>query len=80
VTRRLFEVDLEHTLETLRQERNAGTCGPLPVRRTTREARQAAGRLKERRFGMPARRDRLVQEGLRMSLAPIYAADCSRHS
>ena len=80
VTRRLLEVDLEHTLETLRQERNAGTCGPLPVRRTTREARQAAGRLKERRCGMPARRDRLVQAGRRMRLAPLDAADCRRHS
>ena len=80
VTRRLLEVDLEHTLETLRQERNAGTCGPLPVRRTTREARQAAGRLTERRCGMPARRDRLVQAGRRMRLAPLDAADCRRHS
>ena len=80
VTRRLFEVDLENNLETLRQERKAGTFVPLPVRRTTIEARQADGRLKERRLGIPALRDRIVQEGLRMLLEPIYEADFSRHS
>ena len=66
VTRRLFEVDLEDTLETLRQELKAGTFVPLPVRRTTIEERQADGRLKERRFSIAALRDRIVQEGLRM--------------
>jgi len=38
------------------------------------------GRLKQRRLGIPALRDRLVQEGLRMILDPIYEADFSRHS
>ena len=78
--RRLCEVDLESNLETLRQERKAGTFVPLPVRRTTIEERKADGRLKARRFGIPALRDRIVQEGLRMILEPIYEADFSRHS
>ena len=80
VTRCLFEVDLESNLETLRQELKAGTFVPLPVRRTTIEERKADGRLKERRLGIPALRDRIVQEGLRMILEPIYEADFSRHS
>lgn len=80
VTRHLFEVDLESNLETLRQELKAGTFVPLPVRRTTIEERKADGRIKERRLGIPALRDRIVQEGLRMILEPIYEADFSRHS
>jgi RNA-directed DNA polymerase len=80
VARRLFEVDLESNLETLRQELKAGTFVPLPVRRTTIEERKADGRIKERRLGIPALRDRIVQEGLRMILEPIYEADFSRHS
>lgn len=80
VTRRLFEVDLERNLETLRQELKAGRFEPLPVRWTTIEERKADGRMKERRLGIPALRDRIVQEGLRMILEPIYEADFSRHS
>jgi retron-type reverse transcriptase len=79
-TRRLFEVDLENNLETLRQELKAGTFVPLPVRRTTieDEERKTDGRLKERRLGIRALRDRIVQEGLRMILEPIYEADPCR--
>ena len=80
VTRTSFEANLEGNLETLRQELKSGTFHPLPVRRVTIEEQKADGRLKERHLGIPALRDRIVQEGLRMILEPIYEADFSRHS
>jgi RNA-directed DNA polymerase len=79
-TRRSFEANLEEHLARLRQELKAGTFRPLPVRRVTITEQKADGRLKQRRLGIPALRDRLVQEGLRMILDPIYEADFSRHS
>jgi RNA-directed DNA polymerase len=80
VTRTSFEANLEGNLETLQQELKSGTFHPLPVRRVTIEEHKADGRIKERRLGIPALRDRIVQEGLRMILEPIYEADFSRHS
>jgi RNA-directed DNA polymerase len=80
VTRRQFEANLAGNLETLRQTLKAGTFTPLPVRRTTIREQKADGRIKDRRLGIPALRDRIVQEGVRMILEPIYEADFSRHS
>jgi RNA-directed DNA polymerase len=80
VARLHFEANLAGNLESLRQELKAGTFRPLPVRRATITERKADGRPKERRLGIPALRDRIVQEGLRMILDPIYEADFSRHS
>jgi RNA-directed DNA polymerase len=79
-TRRSFEANLDSNLESLRQELKARTFCPLPVRRVTITEQKAEGRLKQRRLGIPALRDRIVQEGLRMILDPIYEADFSRHS
>ncbi|HJY83301.1 MAG TPA: group II intron reverse transcriptase/maturase [Candidatus Binatia bacterium] len=79
-TRRSFEANLDSNLESLRQELKARTFRPLPVRRVTITEQKADGRLKQRRLGIPALRDRIVQEGLRMILDPIYEADFSRHS
>ena len=64
VTRRQFEANLEGNLESVRQELKAGTFRPLPVRRATITERKADGRLKERRLGIPALRDHIVQEGV----------------
>jgi len=80
VTRTPFEGNLEGNLEALRQALKARAYRPLPVRRVTIEEQKADGRTKERRLGIPAFRDRIVQEGLRMILEPIYEADFSRHS
>jgi len=41
---------------------------------------KAGGRIKLRRLGIPAIRDRIVQEALRMVLEPIYEADFSPYS
>lgn len=79
-TRRSFEARREEHLERLRQELKTGTFRPLPVRRVTITEQKADGRIKQRRLGIPALRDRIVQEGLRMILDPIYEADFSRHS
>jgi RNA-directed DNA polymerase len=79
-TRRSFEANVESNLESLRQELKTRTFRPLPVRRVTITEQKADGRLKQRRLGIPALRDRIVQEGLRMILDPIYEADFSRHS
>jgi RNA-directed DNA polymerase len=80
VTRTPFEGNLEGNLEALRQALKAGAYRQLPVRRVTIEEQKADGRIKERRLGIPAFRDRIVQAGLRMILEPIYEADFSRHS
>ena len=80
VTRSPFEANLEGNLEALRQALKAGAYRPLAVRRVTIAEQKTDGRIKERRLGIAAFRDRIVQEGLRMILEPLYEADFSRHS
>src|SRR5262245_56030975 len=72
-TRRPFEANVAGNWENLRPELKARTFRPLPVRRATLTERKAEGRLKERHLGIPGLRARIVQEGLRMILDPIYA-------
>jgi RNA-directed DNA polymerase len=80
VRMRHFEEDLAGNLTRLREDLKSGRFEPQPVRRTYIRAIKAGGRVKMRPLGIPAVRDRLVQEALRMILEPIWEADFSRHS
>src|SRR6266436_989644 len=71
-----FMGNLEGNLEELRQLLKTETCEPVPVRRAY--IPKPDGR--KRPLGMPTMRDRIVQESLRMILAPIWEADFSIHS
>ena len=75
ITMKVFEERLEENLRQLREDLKAGTFTPTPVRRVTIREEKAGGRVKVRRLGIPAIRDRIVQEALRMVLEPIYEAD-----
>lgn len=80
VNMRRFEENLEENLKTLGEDLKAGRFEPQPVRRTYIREIKAGGRVKMRPLGIPAIRDRIVQEVLRMVLEPIWEADFSRHS
>jgi RNA-directed DNA polymerase len=71
-----FEADLEGNLERLREALQSGTFAACPVRRVY--IPKANG--KYRPLGIPAIRDRVVQEAVRMVLEPIYEADFSQYS
>jgi retron-type reverse transcriptase len=71
---------LEGNLKRLREDLKAEEFEPQPVRRTYIREVKAGGRVKMRPLGIPAIRDRIVQEALRMILEPIWEADFSRHS
>lgn len=75
ITMKVFEEQLEENLRQLREDLKAGTFAPAPVRRVAIREEKAGGRVKIRRLGIPAIRDRIVQESLRMVLEPIYEAD-----
>lgn len=75
-----FEEDLEGNLKRLREDLKAGRFEPQPVRRTYIREIKPGGRVKMRPLGIPAIRDRVVQEALRMVLEPIWEADFSQHS
>jgi len=77
---RIFEEDLEDNLKKLKEDLKAGRFEPQPVRRTYIREVKVGGRIKMRPLGIPAIRDRIVQEALRMTLEPIWEADFSRHS
>jgi RNA-directed DNA polymerase len=80
MTMKVFEERLEENLRQLREDLKAGTFVPLPVRRVAIREEKAGGRVKVRRLGIPAIRDRIVQEALRMVLEPIYEADFHERS
>jgi RNA-directed DNA polymerase len=80
VVMRIFEEDLEGNLKRLGEDLKAGRFEPQPVRRTYIREVKAGGRIKMRPLGIPAIRDRIVQEVLRMVLEPIWEADFSRNS
>jgi RNA-directed DNA polymerase len=80
IVMRHFEEDLEGNLKRLGEDLKAGRFEPQPVRRTYIREVKAGGRIKMRPLGIPAIRDRIVQEALRMILEPIWEADFSRHS
>ena len=75
-----FVVDLDANMMALRTTLKAGTFNPDPVRRRILREVKPDGRIKERPLGIATITDRIVQEGLRMILEPIYEADFSRHS
>jgi RNA-directed DNA polymerase len=80
MTMRHFEEHLEGNLAKLREDLKDGRFEPQPVRRTYIREVKAGGRIKMRPLGIPAIRDRIVQEALRMILEPIWEADFSHHS
>jgi RNA-directed DNA polymerase len=80
VTMKDFEEDLEGNLKRLGEDIKANRFEPHPVRRAYIREVKAGGRIKMRPLGIPAIRDRIVQEALRMVLEPIWEADFSRHS
>src|SRR6266851_5333874 len=71
-----FNGDLDGNLEVLRQLLKAETFEPVPVRRQNIPKPQGG----TRPLGIPTIRDRIVQEGLRMILEPIWEADFSTRS
>lgn len=78
VSIRMFEKVADEELERLHQELREGTYEPLPVRRVYIEKRGKPG--EQRPLGIPAIRDRIVQQALKNRLEPIFEpefADCS---
>jgi RNA-directed DNA polymerase len=80
ITMKVFEERLGENLQRLREDLKAGTFAPTPGRRVAIREEKAGGRVKVRRLGIPAIRDRIVQEALRMVLEPIYEADFHERS
>ena len=70
-----FNENLERNLGELKEQLKTETFEPLPVRRKILRERKRDGRMKLRPLGIPAIRDRIVQETLRMILEPIWEAD-----
>jgi retron-type reverse transcriptase len=67
-----FEADLEANLAELHASLREETFEPLPVRRVYIPK---AGSAKLRPLGIPAIRDRVVQQALLQRLEPIFAPD-----
>jgi RNA-directed DNA polymerase len=80
VVMRYFEEKLAENLKRINEALKSGGFEPQPVRRTYIREINTGGRVKRRPLGIPAIRDRIVQEALRMVLEPIWEADFSRHS
>jgi RNA-directed DNA polymerase len=80
VVMRYFEEKLEENLKRIKEDLKSSGFEPQPVRRTYIRESKTGGRVKMRPLGIPAIRDRIVQEALRMVLEPIWEADFSRHS
>lgn len=75
-TRTAFKADYERQMTTLIDQLKRKTYEPQPVRRVYIPKHDG----KKRPLGIPALRDRIVQEALRAILDPIYESDFHPHS
>ena len=76
VTRIAFKKDYERQMTALIDQLKRRTYKPQPVRRVYIPKHDG----KQRSLGIPALRDRIVQEALRAILDPIYESDFHPHS
>src|SRR5919202_6248000 len=77
MTKSNFLGDYDGHIACLRESLKAKTFAPVPVRRVYIPKPSSD---KKRPLGIPVLYDRIVQEALRMLLAPIWEADFSIHS
>ena len=75
-TRTAFKADYERQMTTLIDQLKRKAYEPQPVRRVYIPKHDG----KKRPLGIPALRDRIVQEALRATLDPIYESDFLLHS